>query len=253
MVIYAPIDPTIRHPIVDSLANRSTAVGTIVETIDDIADQTNLLALNAAIEAARAGEHGRGFSVVADEVRKLAERAGAATREIKTILSAVGTETLLAAQAMQEVSAKTSDGAALTARLSSALSTLQSVLRNANDMSVRLAERAATMSQASHQVTDSMSAAAILTNRSVETAERASATVTDVSATVSGLAQEAIRQSEIADRISASSAELAAQISEIRNAADTVRQTAHGLAEANEAFDESAGLPRGKSELIPTA
>ena len=68
------------------LAQKSSSIGEIIDSISQIAKQTNLLALNAAIEAARAGAAGKGFAVVADEINALSGESSSATQKIDAIL-----------------------------------------------------------------------------------------------------------------------------------------------------------------------
>lgn len=72
---------------IDELSRESSAIGTIIETINEIAEETNLLSLNASIEAARVGEAGRGFAVVSSEIRKLADQSGNAGMQIAEIIN----------------------------------------------------------------------------------------------------------------------------------------------------------------------
>jgi methyl-accepting chemotaxis protein len=71
------------------LNENSRAIGTVVQTVHDLADQSNLLAVNASIEAARAGDQGKGFAVVAHEIKSLADQSKRATQQIGGILEEI--------------------------------------------------------------------------------------------------------------------------------------------------------------------
>lgn len=133
--------------VVDSLGEKSDAIGAVLDVIRGISEQTNLLALNAAIEAARAGEQGRGFSVVADEVRGLAARTHDSISEIHSIISKVQEGTAQANNVMNVARTKTetsvdpanqaSESLAEVARLVAAIAGLnQQIARTAESQHV---------------------------------------------------------------------------------------------------------------------
>jgi methyl-accepting chemotaxis protein len=77
-------------------------IGSMADSIANIANQINLLSLNASIEAARAGEHGRGFAVVASEINNLATETKSAVDRIQgTVDEIQGAFDQLQSSAMQ--------------------------------------------------------------------------------------------------------------------------------------------------------
>lgn len=141
---------------VQSLVDQAQKIGTIVQTIDDIASQTNLLALNAAIEAARAGEYGKGFAVVADEVRALASRTSTSTQEITKMVTQIQSNANTANESMQS-SVKNMDGLAVeTSTIEELLNNITEKVSSVNAQITQIATAAEQQTTATSEISGNM-------------------------------------------------------------------------------------------------
>ena len=127
------------------LGQEAQKIGSIVDTIKDVADQTNLLALNAAIEAARAGEQGRGFAVVADEVRKLAERTAKSAQEITGMVQTIQEYSNKASLSMEQGNLRVAEGVTRASKAGESMREINessaSVMNAVGDISSALVEQ----------------------------------------------------------------------------------------------------------------
>lgn len=122
---------------VHDISEASSAIRSVLKTINDIAVQTNILSLNASVEAARAGEYGAGFAVVAKEVQDLSKKTSESAKET--------------AQLLADSIAKTQQGVQLAGEvhvaMTKVISTIAESDRIANDIAMSSREQMSAISQ----------------------------------------------------------------------------------------------------------
>ncbi len=151
----------------------SGQIASIVGLIEDIGFQTNLLALNAAVEAARAGEAGRGFAVVAAEVRALAQRASAASKEIKILIA--------------ESDAQVREGVKLVNKTGGTLGDIVAAVQSVTTIVFEIAEASREQSAGVQQVDHSVTQMEAMTQKNAALVEETTETLAAIDRKVAGL------------------------------------------------------------------
>lgn len=113
-----------------SLREHSQEIGTIVQTITNIAQQMNRLALDAAIQASMVSENEKAFGAVAADIRRLAEiareQAARIGKLVRDVLEDIHTATLSMKETEQEAAA----GTQLTDQVGKALEAIFAVVEH---------------------------------------------------------------------------------------------------------------------------
>ncbi len=214
---------------VKEMGQRSNQIGMIVETIEDIASQTNLLALNAAIEAARAGEHGKGFAVVADEVRKLAERAGAATKEIGSLINAIQATVLDAVNAMNEGAREVENGVMLVNQAGSSLNEIAKTAEGVLAQAQQAQEAALRMRASSNELVTAMGSVSSVVDENTSAVKEMASNSSEVTQAIETIASVSEENSAAIEQVSASAEEMSAQVEEVTAAAQSLADMASSL------------------------
>lgn len=242
--------------VIISLGRRAQEIGDILDVIDEVAEETKLLALNAAIIAAQAGEHGRGFSVVADQIKDLADRVGASTKEIDTLIKAVQDESENAVGAVQEGAQMVAEGVRLSNEAGDALERITERAQRSGEMIGEIARATSEQTKGAGAVADAMERMRDMVGgirnsmeeqtRGSELVMNASGSMRDLAQQVKGMVQE---QDGASRRITLNIEDIREMVQRINRA---VQDQRGGLAQAAMAMGSLPGEDGGSPGALET-
>lgn len=221
---------------VEEMGKRSQEIGSILETIEDIASQTNLLALNAAIEAARAGEQGKGFAVVADEVRKLAEHSSLATKEIAKLIKNIQGTVNEAVEAMRASSNEVEAGVGRANSAGIALNNILAAVESVYKQAEEAGHAAAKANTAAAELAEAVDSVSAVVEENTTSTEQMAANSSDLIQSIENIASVSEENSAAIEEVSASTEEVTSQVEAVSTSAESLMEIAEQLSQVVSRF-----------------
>jgi methyl-accepting chemotaxis protein len=184
-----------------TLDKYSKEIGSITDTITQLAAQTNLLALNAAIEAARAGEAGKGFAVVAAEVRKLADQSNQGANQVSELVNQVTESTKRAVAVTQQSREEVEAGVLTVTKAGKALENILEAVGNTVSHIEGIEEITKSEAATSEKIIELINSLASIIENTAANAEEVAASTEEASASMEAVASSAEESSAMATEL----------------------------------------------------